>query len=416
MRPIPVLTAILVTAFLYVLVMEREALMAFALSGDVEQAIEVANTDDTTPEVTKPDHPAHKPVGVVALHSTAQVIDSAVVLRGETQAMRQVDVRAETTAQVVSDPLRRGAYVERGQTLCELDPGTRPASLAEAQAGLASARARIPEAQANLKKAEAALHEATINYNVAKKLNTSGYAAETRLAGAEAAAKAAEAGVESARSGLETVQANIESAQAAVAARQKEIDRLTITAPFTGLLESDSAELGSLLQSGGLCATVIQLNPIKLVGYVPETEIDRVSVGALAGARLTTGTQVQGRVTFLSRSADPQTRTFRVDIDVANPDLKIRDGQTAEILIASDGAKAHLLPQSALTLNDDGKLGVRLVGANNIVAFAPITLVRDTAQGVWITGLDETADVIIVGQEYVTAGVTVAPTFQEVAQ
>ncbi|SMO76966.1 membrane fusion protein, multidrug efflux system [Thalassovita litoralis] len=416
MRPIPVLTAILVTAFLYVLVMEREALMAFALSGDVEQAIEVANTNDTTPEVTKPDRPTHKPVGVVALHSTAQVIDSAVVLRGETQAMRQVDVRAETTAQVVSDPLRRGAYVERGQTLCELDPGTRPASLAEAQAGLASARARIPEAQANLKKAEAALHEATINYNVAKKLNTSGYAAETRLAGAEAAAKAAEAGVESARSGLETVQANIESAQAAVAARQKEIDRLTITAPFTGLLESDSAELGSLLQSGGLCATVIQLNPIKLVGYVPETEIDRVSVGALAGTRLTTGTQVQGRVTFLSRSADPQTRTFRVDIDVANPDLKIRDGQTAEILIASDGAKAHLLPQSALTLNDDGKLGVRLVGANNIVAFAPITLVRDTAQGVWITGLDETADVIIVGQEYVTAGVTVAPTFQEVAQ
>ncbi len=161
---------------------------------------------------------------------------------------------------------------------------------------------------------------------------------------------------------------------------------------------------------------MIQLDPIKLVGYVPETEVDRIAVGALAGARLTSGQEVHGRVSFLSRSADPQTRTFRVDIDVANPMLKIRDGQTAEILIASDGAKAHLLPQSGLTLNDEGTLGVRTVGPENVVVFAPVSLVRDTAQGVWVTGLPETADVIVVGQEYVTDGVTVEPTFTEAAQ
>lgn len=416
MRPIPVLTAILVTAFLYILVMERDALTAFALTGDPQAAIAAAEAPDTPKPLPEHAQPQHKAIRVVALHSTAQVIDSAVVLRGETRAMRQVDVRAETTAQVVSEPLRRGTYVEKGQPLCQLDPGTRPAKLAEAKANQASARARLPEANANLKKAEAALHEASINYNVAKKLNTSGYAAETKLAAAEAAQKAAEAGVESARSGLETAQAGIESAQATVAAAEKELERLTITAPFTGLLETDAAELGSLLQSGNLCATVIQLDPIKLVGYVPETEVNRVTVGALAGARLTTGAMLQGRVTFLSRSADPQTRTFRVDIDVPNPDLKVRDGQTAEILIASDGARAHLLPQSALTLNDEGTLGVRLVGPENIVKFAPISLVRDTVQGVWVTGLDETADVIIVGQEYVTEGVSVAPTFREAAK
>jgi len=102
-----------------------------------------------------------------------------------------------------------------------------------------------------------------------------------------------------------------------------------------------------------------------------------------------------------------------VDIDVPNPDLKIRDGQTAEILIAADGAKAHLLPQSALTLNDDGALGVRVVGDGNIVDFVPVNLIRDTIDGVWVTGLNETADVIVVGQEYVTKGVEVAPTFRE---
>lgn len=417
MRPIPVLTAILVTAFLYVLVMERDALTAFALSGDAKEAIAVAQAEPEPQNPTgRPAAEARQAVGVVALHSTAQAIDSAVILRGETQAMRQVTVRAETTSRVISDPLRRGTYVEAGQELCRLDPGTRPAALADAQAALANARASVPAAQAKLSEAEAKLNEARINLNVSTKLSDSGYAAETRLAASEAAEKSAEAGIESARSGLESSKAGIQSAQAAVAMAEKEIDRLVITAPFAGLLETDTAELGTLLQAGATCATVLQLDPIKLVGYVPETEVDRVTLGALAGARLANGTELRGIVTFLSRSADPQTRTFRVDIDVPNPDMKIRDGQTAEILIAADGAKAHLLPQSSLTLNDEGALGVRLVGAGNIVEFTPIQLIRDTINGVWVTGLNETADVIIIGQEYVTDGVLVAPTYQEAKQ
>jgi multidrug efflux system membrane fusion protein len=105
-----------------------------------------------------------------------------------------------------------------------------------------------------------------------------------------------------------------------------------------------------------------------------------------------------------------------VEIEVPNPDLSIRDGQTAEILIAADGAKAHLLPQSALTLNDDGALGVRTIDDNAIVSFFPVELMRDTADGVWVTGLEDTANVIVVGQEYVIAGVQVAPTFEELGQ
>ena len=172
-----------------------------------------------------------------------------------------------------------------------------------------------------------------------------------------------------------------------------------------------------MLQPGALCATIIQLNPIKLVGFIPETEVNRVVIGATAGARLAAGgVDVLGKVTFLSRSADPATRTFRVEIEVANTDLAIRDGQTAEIGIASAGVTAHLLPQSALTLNDEGTLGVRLVDDSAVVSFAPLQIMRDTAEGVWVTGLAEVANVIVTGQEYVTAGVTVAPTWREAAE
>ena len=199
----------------------------------------------------------------------------------------------------------------------------------------------------------------------------------------------------------------------AVAGADKEIERLAVHAPFRGLLETDTAELGSLLQPGGLCATIIQLDPIKLVGFVPETEVEIVKVGALAGSRLATGRQVVGKVTFLSRSADPNTRTFRVEVQVPNADLSIRDGQTTEILIQAAGQSAHLIPQSALTLDDDGELGVRIIDADSRAEFVPVTVLRDTVDGMFVSGLPERADIIVVGQEFVIDGVPVTPTFRE---
>lgn len=431
MRLLPILTALLVTVFVYFLVIDRDTLLAFARGEDPSAVASAQNSE--APEAiadAKAAENAAQAVGVVAIHSSATVIDSAVILRGETAAARQVDMRAETSGQVISEPLRKGGFVETGEVLCKLDPGTREASLDEARARLAEARARVPEAEAGVPSAKASLatararlEEASINDNAARKLAKGGYASESRVAAtaaalrsAEANVKAAEAGLESARSAMLNAKAGVETAMAGVAKAEKEISRLEITAPFEGLLESDTAELGALMQPGGLCATIIQLNPIKLVGYVPETDVGRVAIGAPAGGRFTTGQTVQGRVTFLSRSADPLTRTFRVEITVPNPALAIRDGQTVEIAISSDGASAHLVPQSALTLNDDGALGVRIVTAENTAEFVPVKLLRDVEDGVWITGLPEQADVIVIGQEYVIDGVKVAASYKDPAE
>ncbi|MEO1455564.1 MAG: efflux RND transporter periplasmic adaptor subunit [Pseudomonadota bacterium] len=379
MRIISFLTAIVVMVALYFLVLQRDTALEFAGAEAVP---------DMTEASTEPTEGMDKAISVVARRSNAQVIDSAVIVRGRTEAARQVDVRAETSGLVISDPLRKGASVEAGQLMCALDVGTRDVALVEAQA-------RLSEAQAGLADAE-------INQRAAARLSEDGFASETRVTAANAAVQSARAAVQ--------------SAEAGIAAAEKELERLQIHAPFGGLLESDTAEIGSLLQPGALCGTVIQLNPIKLVGFVPETEVDRVTVGAQAAARLASGREVLGAVTFLSRSADMTTRTFRVEVEVDNSDLTIRDGQTAEIIVASDGAEAHLLPQSALTLNDTGRLGVRLVAEDNRAAFAPVSVLRDTTEGIWVGGLDEEVAVIVVGQEFVTDGVSVAPTFEEALQ
>jgi len=360
MRFFPVLTALVISGFMYLFIMEREALMAFASGGEVPEA--VTEEEAGVSEVRR--------VRVVVQHSQKQPVETSVILRGRTEAARRVDVRAETSGLVVSEPLRRGAEIDAGDALCELSSGTRAAALAEA-------RARLSEAE--------------INFNAADRLSEDGFASQTRVASARAA---------------------LESAQAAVDAAVEEMARLVMHAPFDGILEADTAELGALLQPGALCATVIKMDPIRLVGFVSEAQVDRLERGALAGGRLASGREVMGRVSFIARAADEQTRTFRVEVEVDNPYNNIREGQSAEMLIQAAGQEGHLLPGSALTLDDDGTLGVRAIDEDDRVIFKPATVLRDTAEGVWLGGLPDAVNAIVVGQEFVRDGVRVHVTWR----
>jgi membrane fusion protein, multidrug efflux system len=367
MRPVPILTAVLVGLVLYLFVMERDFLRTLA-------GAEVAAADAAAAGAETAALPEERVVAVVAVRSRARPVDSGLVLRGRTEASRRVEIRAEVMGRVVSEPIRRGAEVTAGDVLCELDPGTRPAQLAEAEA-------RLLEAEAN-ERASAQLAER-------------GFGAEATAIARRAALQAAQAQVERSR---------------------REIDSLEIRAPFTGLLEADTAELGELLQPGSTCASLIAIDPIKLVGFVTEDSVERVAVGAPAGARLVTGQEVRGRVTFVARAADPATRTFRVEAEAPNPGAAIRDGISAEILIGLPGAEAHRVPLSALTLDDDGRLGVRTArpeGDGARAAFLPVSIIRDEPGGVWVAGLPEEADVIVVGQDFVTDGQPIRVTLRE---
>ena len=419
MKIFPIVTAVIVCAVLYMVILERDRLVEFAAGFSADPAEDAATDDmaeDAETLAIAPDETGAHVVHVVARRSDSAIAENAVRLRGRTEALRQVNVQSETSGLIISPPIRAGAFVEAGQLMCEIDMGTRGAALAEAEARLAEAQSRLPESEARLAESRAQLTAAEIDNNAASRLSESGFASETRAATTAATVSAAVAAIQSAEAGVEAARSGIRSAEAGVDQAREEISRLQIRAPFEGLLESDTAELGSLMQPGALCATVIQLDPIKLVGFVPEAQVDRVEIGAPAGARLASGREVQGQVIFLSRSADLQTRTFRVEIEVDNADLAIRDGQTADILISTDGIPAHLLPSSALTLNDAGALGVRVVTEETEALFMPVTMLRDTARGVLLTGLPDQVDVITVGQEFVTDGVAVEVTYEELTQ
>ncbi len=359
MRTVPLFTAILVGLALYAFIMQRDAVRALADAepSDPEAVVEIADEPEEA-------------IAVVALRSHARSVDAGIVLRGRTEVARRVEVQAETSGRVVSQRVPKGTEVRSGDVLCRLDPGSRPALLAEAEA-------RLLEAEAN-DRASAALAER-------------GFAAETTAIARRAA---------------------LQSAQALVEQATIEISRLEIRAPFDGVLESDTAEIGSLLQPGSSCATLIDIDPIRLVGFVSEGSVEQVRVGASVVGNLVTGEVVHGRVSHVAQSADPATRTFRIETEAPNADREIRSGISTTIVIALEGNVGHLLPLSALTLDDQGRLGIRTAVDGN-ATFLPVTIIRDDARGAWVTGLPDEVDVIVVGQDFVTEGQSVALTYRE---
>ena len=359
MRILPILLAILVCAALYGWIMERDRIMAFAGRSASEDAGDPAEGGRTPPEA-----PEAGPIQVVAYPSKQRPVSTKIILRGRTEAARFVEVESETSGLVISSPLRKGASVEIGQLLCQLDLGPR---------------------QANLDEARARLAEADMNRETTRQLASEGFASQTRETGAVA---------------------QYSSASAAVERAEDEIRRATMSAPFGGILESDTAEIGSYLRPGSLCARIIQLDPIKISGYIPETSVDQVAVGQAATATLITGAQVEGLIRFISKSADPNTKTFKIEVEADNSDLAIRDGITAEIEILASGLTAHFVPTSAMTLDDSGQLGVRAV-IDGAAHFFPARIVRDAIDGVWLSGLPDELTVIVVGHEFVSDGTPV---------
>ena len=181
-----------------------------------------------------------------------------------------------------------------------------------------------------------------------------------------------------------------------------ELNRTEVKAPFSGFIEQ-IVKPGNFLERGQVCATIIQLNPIIFVAEVPEFNINKVETGQDVDIRLVTGEFVNGKLTFVSKSASPSTRTFKVESQIENKNGIVRDGITAEMTIKTKLVMAHKISPSILLLNDEGKIGIRSV-ENDIVKFHNITILEDSESGLWITGIPKELELIVQGQGFVEDG------------
>jgi multidrug efflux system membrane fusion protein len=306
-------------------------------------------------------------VSVRTVTYTMRAMEIEVPLRGRTQAKASVSVVPQTQGNVQSVLVEKGQTVAEGDILCKLDPGDREAAVAQAQAALDQAQ--------------------------------SAYDANASLRAKELAA---------ANSGLQ-LEAALKGAQAALDNAKTELGRTDVKATVAGVVQDPLASVGSMAGPQAPCATIVQLDPMLFKSQVPEARIAYAKLGLPATVETVTGQKVEGKVSYIASTADEATRSFAVEIEIPNKDGKVLDGITASAIVKVGTAPAHLLPQSVLTLDDDGVLGIRAV-EDSKVAFFPITIIKDDREGVWVTGLPPKVDVITLGQEFVQAGQTVNAT------
>lgn len=179
-----------------------------------------------------------------------------------------------------------------------------------------------------------------------------------------------------------------------------ELNRTEVKAPFSGYIEK-IVKPGNFLERGQICATIIQLNPITFVAEVPESDINKVNEGQQVVLNLITGETIEGKLTFVSKSASSLTRTFKVEAEIENKNGLIRDGITSEMIIKTSKIKAHKITPSVLMLNDKGILGIKVIRDLDIVKFLPVTILEDSEDGIWVTGIPNQIQLITQGQGFV---------------
>ncbi len=304
-------------------------------------------------------------VRVVELTAEAKPIE--IVVQGRTAASRKVEIKAETMGKVIEIGADRGSRVKKGQLI---------------------ARLATDDRQARLEEAQALVRQRQLDFEAGKQLAEKGYRPELKIAEARAA---------------------LEAAKSMLARIELDIQRTQIRAPFDGVLDQRSVEIGDYVRDGVVIATVVDLAPAVVMAQISEREVGQIRIGQVGSARLVTGGSVEGMVRYIGAVSDAATRTFRVELEVPNPEGRIVEGVTAELRLPVAQTSAHALPPSVLTLDDRGRIGVKLVVEDDMVAFFPAQVIAGDAERVWLGGLPKTARVIAVGQEFVKDGERVAP-------
>jgi membrane fusion protein, multidrug efflux system len=300
---------------------------------------------------------------------TAESRTRSVVLRGRTEAKRTVEVTAEIAGQVVSRPVERGMQVSKGQLLCEIAVDDRKVAVEEARAGF---------------------EQAQIEHAGSLKLSGEGLLSEVAIASSEA---------------------RQEAARAHLRRQELNLERTRITAPFDGVVEQLHMDAGDYAMPGGSCATLIDLDPMLVVAHVTEAEVENLQQGSQVTGSARSGRIIEGQLSFIGKQSDPVTRTYPVEVTVTNSDYSLRSGLTVTVNVGLDKVIAHRVSPSLLTLGDDGSLGIRTVDDANRVVFNAVEIVEDGPEGLWISGLPSTVNLITVGQEYVAVGERVEPIF-----
>ncbi|HEA51261.1 efflux RND transporter periplasmic adaptor subunit [Marinobacter antarcticus] len=335
------------------------ALIIWMATGEIKVA--------STQAPAQPDVAQEAPARVQITTVNAQLYEPGLLLQGQLEPWNAVTVSARIAGTVETIKASLGDSVKAGDVLLTLSEDGRGAE--------------VKRWQARAKKLEADLA-------AARTLRSKNLASQSDILDVE--------------SELAGARAELENAQLAVS-------HLRPVAPFAGVINDKDVEAGSLVQVGSALYELVRTDRLKAKGQVPQQSVAQVAPGQKVQVRPLDGEALNGVVTFVASAANPDTRSFAVEIAVENPERKRIAGGSANLRIALAELRATFISPAYLSLGDDGRPGVKYVDEQNRVVFRTVKLVSVSTEGAWVTGLPDQIRLITRGGGFVSEGEQVDP-------
>lgn len=330
------------------------ALVAWLALGQIN-----AQEEHTSPTSNQSSQP---PVAKVMFDTfTAQPTRKTIELYGRTAPNRQAHLGAEIAGKIVSLNVEKGQTVERGQIIASIDKR---------------------DLDIQLQRARAMLVVKQKEFNAAQSLKSKGLQGEVAFATAQAA--------------LVEARANLSNVQTA-------LTNTEVKAPFDGIVDHHFVEVGDFVGIGDPIATVIDLDTLVLEADVSERHIQSLREGLKADVKTVNGQHHQGTLRYIGRVSSASTNTFPIEIEIDNREARMPAGISAEVQLPLAEVLAIKITAAMLALDEEGNLGVKTL-TDEHVKFVPIQLVKAENDGVWLSGLGEKSDIIVLGQGFVRDG------------
>ncbi len=335
------------------------ALLAWLLLGDIQgfrdappEAQPAAEADAPRVEVERREAETHAPT---------------LILQGELEAQRELELRARQSGHVEALPVAEGSRVEAGEVMLALAREELPARLSQAEDDLALARAELAGAESLLSR---------------KLISRPEY---LRL------------------------QAQVSRATAELAALQRQLDDTRLEAPFPGTLDRLDVELGELVQVGEAWGRLVDDSRLVAAAWAPQRDALDLAAGLPAELRLLDGSLLSGEVSMVARRAEEATRSFRVEVSADNPEGRRLAGASATLAITLPERRVHRLSPALLVLDPDGELAVKHLDADDRVVQTRVTLVDADLETARVAGLPDPVRLITLGAGLVEVGERVTP-------
>jgi membrane fusion protein, multidrug efflux system len=329
-------------------------LLLWLLSGDLFRAQDRAAADQPV---------AENGLAKVEIHwLEAEPMQRQHVVQGQVEPWRRVELRAQVNAQVLRLDRDKGDRVEQGELLLSLSPDDRPAQVARGEA-------EVRQRQSEVKAAQRLRERSLVSANELLRL-----------------------------------QSELAKASAELDSARLQLRNTKISAPFAGVYDQRQIELGGAVQPGQSLLTLVDISQLRVSAQVAQQQVTQLRLGQAVRVELLDGRELTGELHFIAAAADPGSRSFRIEVRVANPELQRLAGASATLHIDTGETLAHRLSPALLSLDEAGRHGVKWVNAAQRVEFTAVELLSVDNQGAWVSGLPQRVALITLGQGFVEPG------------